>query len=103
MEGKLKDPLATKAFEYWANVALSDKWLALPPKTPRSMVQVYRDAYDKMAKDPDFIVRSKTISDDFVAESATEVETIIRKLGDLPQEAVEYMAAILQKQGVKPQ
>jgi hypothetical protein len=56
-----------------------------------------------MAKDPDFIVRSKVISDDFVAESAPEVETIIRKLGSLPQEAVEYMAAILQKQGVKPQ
>jgi len=103
MEGKIKDPLAAKAFEYWANIALSDKWLALPPKTPKAMVDAYRAAYDKMAKDPDFIVRSKVISDDFVAESAPEVETIIRKLGSLPQEAVEYMAAILQKQGVKPQ
>jgi tripartite-type tricarboxylate transporter receptor subunit TctC len=103
MDGKIKDPLAAKAFEYWANVALSDKWLALPPKTPRAMVDAYRDAYAKMAKDPDFISRSKTISDDFVAESAPEVEAIIRKLGSLPQEAVEYMATILQKQGVKPQ
>src|SRR6476661_1330910 len=91
MEGKIKDPLAAKAFEYWANIALSDKWLALPPKTPKAMVDAYRAAYDKMAKDPDFIVRSKVISDDFVAESAPEVETIIRKLGSLPQEAVEYM------------
>jgi tripartite-type tricarboxylate transporter receptor subunit TctC len=102
MEGKIKDPLAAKAFEYWANVALSDKWLALPPKTPREMVDAYRAAYDKMAKDPDFIARSKTISDDFVAESAKDVETIIRQLGSLPQEAVEYMAVILQKQGAQP-
>jgi tripartite-type tricarboxylate transporter receptor subunit TctC len=103
MEGKIKDPLAAKAFEYWANVALSDKWLALPPKTPKAMVDAYRSAYDKMAKDSDFISRSKTISDDFVAESAADVEAIIHKLGSLPQEAVEYMATILQKQGVKSQ
>ena len=55
-----------------------------------------------MAKDPDFIARSKTLSDDFVAESATDVETIIRKLGSLPQQAVEYMAVILRKQGAQP-
>jgi hypothetical protein len=33
---------------------------------------------------------------------AKDLETIIRKLGSWPQEAVEYMAVILQKQGAQP-
>jgi tripartite-type tricarboxylate transporter receptor subunit TctC len=103
MEGKIKDPLAIKAFEYWANIAVTDKWLALPPKSPKAMAEIYRDAYAKMIQDPEFIDRAKKISDDFVPQSAAEVETLINKLGSLPQEATEYMTVILQKQGLQAQ
>ncbi len=103
MEGKIKDPLASKAFEYWSNIAITDKWLALPPKTPKPIADVYRDAYAKMMQDPEFIDRGKKISDDFVPLSAPEVEALIHKLGSLPQEATEYMTVILQKQGLQAQ
>lgn len=103
MEGKITDPLAAKAFEYWTNVALSDKWLALPPNTPKAMVDTYREAYAKMIKDPEFIARGKQINDDFSSEDPAQVESIIRKLGSLPPEAVGYMTAIMEKQGVKLQ
>jgi tripartite-type tricarboxylate transporter receptor subunit TctC len=103
MEGKIKDPLASKAFEYWSNIAVTDKWLALPPKSPKAVADVYRDAYAKMMQDAEFIDRGKKISDDFVPLSAPEVETLIHKLGSLPNEATEYMTVILRKQGLDVQ
>jgi len=100
LEGKIKDPLAAKAFEYWSTIAITDKWLALPPKTPKPIADTYRDAYAKSMSDPDFLERGRKISDDFVPLSASEVETLIHRLGSLPQEATEYMTVILRKQGL---
>jgi hypothetical protein len=103
LEGKITDPLAAKAFEYWSAIAVTDKWLALPPKTPQAVADTYREAYSRSMADPDFLERGKKISDDFVPLSATEVEALIRKLGSLPQEATEYMTVILRKQGLETQ
>jgi tripartite-type tricarboxylate transporter receptor subunit TctC len=103
LEGKITDPLASKAFEYWTTIAVTDKWLALPPRSPKAVADTYRDAYAKIMHDPDFIERGKKISDDFVPLSATEVETLIHRLGSLPPEATEYMTVILRKQGLDVQ
>jgi hypothetical protein len=103
LEGKIKEPLANKAFEYWSNIALTDKWLALPPKSPKEMVGVHRAAYGKIAQDAEFLDRAKKISEDFVPLSAPEVEILINKLADLPLEATEYMTVILRKQGLDVQ
>jgi tripartite-type tricarboxylate transporter receptor subunit TctC len=103
LEGKIKDPLASKAFEYWSTIAVTDKWLALPPKSPKAVADIYRDAYAKIMHDPDFIDRGKKISDDFVPLPAMEVEALIRRLGSLPLEATEYMTVILRKQGLDVQ
>jgi tripartite-type tricarboxylate transporter receptor subunit TctC len=103
LEGKLKDSLAPKAFEYWSSVSATDKWLALPPKTPRAMTDVYRQAYAKVVQDPDFLERAKKISDDFVPMLAPEVEALVNKLSSLPPEATEYMTVILRRQGLNVQ
>ena len=103
LEGKLKDPLVAKAFDYWSSVSLTDKWLALPPKTPKNVVDVYRTAYGKISQDADFLDRARKISEDFVPLSAPEVETLIKKLSSLPPEATEYMTVILRKQGLDVQ
>lgn len=103
LEGKIKDPLAAKAFEYWSTIALTDKWVALPPKTPKEIVEVYRAAYGKLAQDPEFLDRAKKISEDLVPLSAPEVEVLINKLASLPPEATEYMTVILRKQGLNVQ
>jgi hypothetical protein len=103
MQGKISDPLALKAFDYWANIALTDKWLGLPPKSPKPVVDAYRSAYAKMAQDEAFIARGKQISDDFVAESGADVELIIQRLGDVPPEAIEYISAMMRRQGVNTQ
>jgi hypothetical protein len=103
LEGKIKDPLAVKAFEYWSAIAVTDKWLALPPKTPKPIADRYREAYAKAMLDPEFLERGRKISDDFVPLSAPEVETLLNKLASLPQEATEYMTVILRKQGLEAQ
>jgi tripartite-type tricarboxylate transporter receptor subunit TctC len=103
VEGKISDPLPAKAFEYWSTIAVTDKWLALPPKTPKPIADVYREAYGKSIADPEFIERGRKISDDFVPLSAPEVEALIHRLGSLPQEATEYMMVILKKQGLDVQ
>jgi tripartite-type tricarboxylate transporter receptor subunit TctC len=100
VEGKIKDDLASKAFDYWTSIAVTDKWLALPPKTPQPIVDVYRTAYGKLLQDAEFIERGRKISEDFVPMSSQEVETLIKRLASLPPEATSYMLQLLQKQGL---
>ena len=103
LEGKIKDPLVAKAFEYWSTVSLTDKWIALPPKSSKETVDVYRAAYTKVVQDPEFLERVRKISDDFVAISAPETETLIKKLSSVPPEATDYMTVVLKKQGLDVQ
>jgi tripartite-type tricarboxylate transporter receptor subunit TctC len=103
LEGKIKDPLVAKAFEYWSSVSVTDKWVALPPKTSKATIDVYREAYGKLVQNAEFLERAKKISDDFVPMAAAEVEMLINKLSSLPPEATEYMTTILRKQGLDVQ
>jgi len=103
VEGKVKDPLAAKAFDYWSAIAVTDKWMALPPKTSKTITDMYRTAYDKTIKDPEFLDGVKKISDDFVPMRNQDVEALIHKLDRLPNEATEYMTVLLRKQGLQVQ
>jgi tripartite-type tricarboxylate transporter receptor subunit TctC len=100
MEGKISDPLAQQAFAYWGNIASMDKWLALPPKSPKGIVDVYRAAYGKMMQDPEFLERGRKTSDDFDPMLSGEVETLINALAKIPPEAIEYSSVMLRKQGL---
>jgi hypothetical protein len=103
MEGKIKDPLAAQAFEYWSSIAVTDKWMALPPKTPKAMVDAHRAAYTKMMQDAEFLERGKKLSEGFVPMAAADVEVLVSKLASLPLEATEYVTVILRKQGLDVQ
>jgi hypothetical protein len=98
--GKINDPVAKKAFEYWGSIATMDKWLALPPKSPPAMLAAYREAYGRMIADPEFIERGKTTSDDFLPMPSGDVGALIDALGKMPPEAIEFINAMLKKQGV---
>jgi tripartite-type tricarboxylate transporter receptor subunit TctC len=103
LEGKLSDPLVTKAFEYWTAIAQTDKWMALPPKTSKDIVVAYRTAWAKVSQDSEFLDRVRQISEDFVPLNSGEVEKLVVTLASLPPEATEYMTAILRKQGLDVQ
>jgi len=103
LAGKIGDPLAVQAFDYWGDIVSMDKWLALPPKSPPLMLAIYRDAFARMVRDPQFIDRGKTISDEFEPMTHEDVEALVRSLGRTPPQAVDYINDMLRKQGLEVQ
>lgn len=97
---KLTTGIVQQAFDYWSALANTDKWVALPSGTPDDIVKVYREAYQQVIADPAFIERGKAVSEDFVTESAADVEALFDKLGGATPEATGYLTRILQEQGL---
>ena len=70
---------------------------------PALMLELYRDAYGKMASDPEFNERARKISDEFLPMSDSEVETLITRLAAAPPQAIDYIGVLLRKQGLEVQ
>lgn len=100
IDGKISEPTALAAFEYWKALNAVDKWLALPPGTPTEVVQTYRTAYAKASADPEFAVLGRKISQDFSVQLVTDVEALIKTLGGIPDRSLDYMNVVLKKQGI---
>jgi hypothetical protein len=103
MKGKLMDPTAQQAFDYWTALNSGDKWLALAPRTPDNILAVYREAFRKAAADPEFLERGERISDGFAPMSPRDVESIVQTLADTPAEAIDFTKALMRKQGIRVQ
>lgn len=100
MKGKIKEPIAQKAYDYWEALNNGDKWLALPPGTPENIVAAYREAFKKASADPEFLDKGEKISDGFEPMTAQDVETVAQTLADTPPEAIEYTKGLMRKQGI---
>jgi hypothetical protein len=103
MKGKITDPIARKAFNLWTTLNTGDKWLALAQGTPDAILAAYRDAFDKLRAEPDFLAQGEKISEGFTPMSAPDVETVVGTLADTPGEAVDYTKAMMRKQGLRIQ
>jgi tripartite-type tricarboxylate transporter receptor subunit TctC len=103
VEEKIKDPLEKQSFAYWTNLTSIDKWLALPPDTPDGIVKVYQQAYDQMARDPDFIALGQKISEEIEPQPGADVARIVDTLGSIPPAAIEQIDIMLRKQGLDTQ
>jgi Tripartite tricarboxylate transporter family receptor len=103
MKGKIHDPVAKEAFGYWSALASSDKWLALPPGTPAGILTTYREAFSKLAADPEFVQEGNKISDGFVPMTGPDIESVTRALADTPPEALDYIKGLMRKQGLRIQ
>lgn len=118
MKGKLSG-LDKEAFDFWQKVTGIDKWYALPPKTPDDIAEVYRAAFIKANKDPDYLkfaqhqfgadyhsVSAKTITDQVATTAYPKLAVMERvrqtriKAG-LPAAALsaEEMARLAKKLG----
>jgi tripartite-type tricarboxylate transporter receptor subunit TctC len=102
MKGKIRDEVAAKGFAYWSSLTAIDKWLALPAKTPKPVVEVYREAFKAATKDPRFAEKGKTLSEDFEPMSHEDVKMLLTSLSDTPLEATDYINKMLRKQGLDP-
>jgi tripartite-type tricarboxylate transporter receptor subunit TctC len=103
MKGKIKEPIAQKAYDYWEALNNGDKWLALPPSTPENVVTAYREAFKKASADPEFREKGEKISDGFEPMTAQDVEIVAQTLADTPPEAIEYTKVLMRKQGISVQ
>jgi tripartite-type tricarboxylate transporter receptor subunit TctC len=100
IKGKIDDPLEQKAFAYWGNYNALDKWLALPPGTEKDVVIAFREAFNTMSKDAQFVRAGRSMSEDFVIQAPETVAASIKALADTPDEAIEFIRKIAVKQGL---
>ena len=97
------DPVGEKAFRLWATLNTGDKWLALVPGTPDVILAAFREAFDKLAAEPEFMEQGARISEGFAPMSARDVESVVATLADTPAEAVDFTKAMMRRQGLRIQ
>jgi tripartite-type tricarboxylate transporter receptor subunit TctC len=102
MTGRIADPVAGEAFDYWLELhSGAEKWLALPPGSPAPMVEAYRDAFQAMVQDPNFIERGKKIADDFTPIGDRDVERWMKALGSTSDAALDFISVMMRRQGAR--
>jgi len=99
VKGKIKDPLAQKAFDYGEYVSQVGMWLALPPRTPERIVATYVNAFAATLNDPQYQVEFARIDPDSPVASKADLEELVRELAKVSPETLEYIQAELKRQG----
>lgn len=90
-----------KAYQSWRGDQLVDKWLALPPKTPDALVEIYRKAYQATVGDPkNAETFRKTFGEDWTSYAGPSMEKIVKGLVATSQEDVDYVIALRKKHGL---
>jgi len=75
-----------------------NKWLALPPGTPKPMVAMYRAAYMKAVKDPDFLkIVQQELGEDYAPLTGEQMQTIVAELVATTDEDLEFVANLRRK------
>jgi tripartite-type tricarboxylate transporter receptor subunit TctC len=100
VEGKLRDPIQQQGYQYWFSLILLEKFLVLPPKTPKPIIDAYREAFVKMAKDPEFQERGRQISQDLDIQAGEDIEKLMKTLDQTSPQALEYINGLMKKQGI---
>jgi hypothetical protein len=75
-----------------------NKWIALPPGTPKPIVEMYRTAYMKAVKDADFLkVISQELGDDYAPLSGEQMNKIVAELAATTDADLEFVANLRRK------
>jgi hypothetical protein len=100
VQGKLSG-LPGEAFEFWNALNEMDKWYALPPGTPKEILDTYRAAWGKMVADPEFTKRGKLLfSADFRPVDGQNIADIVVKTAYPKPEVVAFMDQLKTKNGL---
>lgn len=75
-----------------------NKWLALPPGTPKPMVEMYRAAYMEAVKDPGFLkIAQQELGEDYSPLTGAQMNTIVSELVATSDDDLEYLANLRRK------
>jgi hypothetical protein len=99
VRGKIEDPMARQAFNYWEDVSQVGMWVALPPGTPDSIVDTYVKAFDATIKDAKYQDEYTRIDPDSVVAKKPELEKLVNELAKVSPETLQYLEAELTRQG----
>lgn len=99
MKGKLTDPVAQKAFDYWCASSSTVVWIALPAGTPGPIVDTFRAAFKKIAVDPEFIEQGQRFSKEFSVVSTENMNILVDTYAQTSDEVSNYLPELLRKQG----
>src|SRR5262249_2427064 len=91
VRGKIKDPMAQKAFEYGEYVRQVGFWLALPPHTPEAIVNTYVGALDVTLKDPRYQTEFAKIDSGAPPATRSELEALTRELAKVSPETLDFI------------
>ena len=100
IKGRIADPLAQKAFDYWCNSASIVTWMALPPGTPAEIVNTYRAAFGRIAADPEFLEKGRIFSGDLTAASHQTVTATVAAFGQASPDVIDFRRQMLRRQGL---
>ncbi|MEA2984079.1 MAG: hypothetical protein QOD94_333, partial [Alphaproteobacteria bacterium] len=94
MKGKISDPKMQAAFDYW-RAGFLFKWIMLPPNTPPGILAAYRDAFMKVAVDPEFAAMADQVMQGFTVIPPNEMAKAINDLEATPDEALKTTAELV--------
>jgi hypothetical protein len=97
---KITDPTAMRAFAYWRSISQVGEFMALPPGTPRPIVDAYRQAFRDTIADPEFADRLVKAGDEFLPQSDADVGALLATLSSTPPDALAYLIDIARRQGL---
>ena len=90
--------LAWDGYNSWIGPSQVDKWLTLPPKTPKAHVAAYRAAFNKVVGDKKFIkLLKKQFSRDTVIMSGEEIAAVIKMVSAVSDEAIAFSRTLRKK------
>jgi tripartite-type tricarboxylate transporter receptor subunit TctC len=103
VQGKMKG-IQAETFEFWTKLNDLDKWYALPPNTPKEVVEAYRVAWSKAIKDPEFTKKGQLqFSADFAPVSGEIMKDAVDKTAYPKKEILAYMEEMQVKHGLPAQ
>lgn len=90
--------LSWQAYQAWAGAPELDKYLVAPEGTPDQLVNLLREAFTKVMKDPEVDKDGdKFFGDGWRAHSAEKIEAVVREHIAIPKEAKDYITKLRQK------
>lgn len=101
LAGKVADPLAQQALAYTDSMTQIGQWFGLPPGTPEPIVAAYREAYQKVFADPQFLKEINAMTPGILNMGAKDVTLLVQRLSNTSPGVLGYMQGMATKQGLQ--
>ena len=100
VRGRIRNPQARQAFDYWEDVSQIGMWIALPPAAPDAIVDAYVRAFEAANSDPKYQDEYARIDPDSIVARRPEIEKLVRELGKVSPQTLKYLEDELTRQGL---